>query len=100
MEEALPLALFCNGYYSNIPDVKIRHVVGSHQYDAEASDGRGLPGPLNFLEVTQAHEGYDAILRTRYLNQHDSVSQSGKVDHSGTLRVRQQRLVSFFHILH
>lgn len=85
-EECLPLAIFCERYFKLSTDVRIQHCIGSQNFDARIFDDRIPKSPLEYIEITQAHEGEDAHLRMECLKEHGHVSALGPVTKSGTRR--------------
>ena len=79
VEESLPLALFANHYFDASSKVVIKQVIGSQPYDASISDERDQPSSLQFVEVTQAHEGENEYLRMVVLQEIGHVSVLGRV---------------------
>lgn len=84
VEESLPLAIFADKYYKRSRCVIISHKLGNQNFDATVRDKRIVKSPLEYLEVTQAHEGEDAHLRMLYLEKEGHVSPFGKVFKTGT----------------
>ncbi len=84
IEEAIPLGIFCKHYFHNSNHVTIQHIISSKNYDAIINDQRENKTTLEFLEITQAHEGEDAHLRKLKLEVEISVSAVGKVTKQGT----------------
>ncbi len=84
VEEALPLGIFCEVYFSNSSEVVITHKVGNQNYDAVIEDARAEKTPLKYLEITQAHEGEDAHLRMLKLEEDGHVNILGAVTKKGT----------------
>lgn len=83
-EEALPLGIFCEQYFGNSEEVIITHNVGSQNYDATIEDQRDNKTTLEFLEITQAHEGEYAHLRMLILEKEGHVNALGTVAKEGT----------------
>ena len=84
MEEALPLGIFCEHHFKNSRCVEIRHVVGNQNYDAEVNDKRLRKSPIQYIEITQAHEGEDAYLRMRQIEKEGHANALGNVTKTGT----------------
>ena len=84
MEEALPLGIFCEHHFKNSRRVEIRHVVGNQNYDAEVNDKRLRKSPIQYIEITQAHEGEDAYLRMLQLEKEGHANALGNVTKTGT----------------
>jgi len=84
IEEALPLGIFCEQYFGNSDEVIITHNIGSQNHDATIEDQRDNKTILEFLEITQAHEGEDAHLRMLKLEEDGHVNLLGAVTKEGT----------------
>ena len=85
-EEALPLGIFSDHYFKKSKCVVLKHVIGSQNYDVEIKDKRLKKSPLKYLEITQSHEGHDAHLRIKKLEEDGHVNVLGKVIKTGTER--------------
>ncbi len=83
-EEALPLGIFCELYFDNSKDIMVTHIIGNQNYDATIDDNRDIKTDLEFLEITQAHEGEDAHLRMLKLEEAGHVNILGAVTKKGT----------------
>ena len=84
VEEAYPLARFADRHHGPTRDVTIQLRLGAQNYDATVTDRRASAEPIQFLEVTQAHEGEAAFLQMLHLKEHGHVSPIGPVPKSGT----------------
>ena len=80
VEESYPLAHFCNHFFSENNSVKINQKVGNQPYDAivEGCD------KFDYIEITNAINGYDERLRNEELDKTGSVSGTGGVIITGT----------------
>ena len=85
-EEALPLGIFCDHYFKGSELVTIQHLIGNQNYDATIDDKRPDKTILEYLEITQAHEGEDAHLRMLKLEDDGHVNSFGHVTKEGTKR--------------
>lgn len=83
VDELLPLGLFGTRHFKTNPEVKIIPSIGCQNYDAKV---QGDEGPIDFIEVTQAHEGRNDHLRKKVLEDKGIVSGTGKVSSSGNKR--------------
>jgi len=86
VEESFPLGLFANHYFDASPKVVLVQVIGSQPYDAWITDERENPSSLQYVEVTQAHEGENDYLRMVALQQNGHVSVLGSVRKEGSKR--------------
>ena len=84
MEEAIPIGLLASKYFDGSSDVRIALKLGSQNFDATVSDGRGEGGSVSHIEVTLAHEGEDQYLRNLHLLEKGYVSDFGPVTKHGT----------------
>lgn len=84
IEEALPLGIFCDKYFNNSEEVIITHNIGNQNHDATIDDRRDNKTTLEYLEITQAHEGEDAHLRILKLEEEGHVNSLGAVTKKGT----------------
>jgi hypothetical protein len=84
IEEALPLGIFCEQYFGNSEHVVITHNIGNQNHDATIDDKRDNKTSLEYLEITQAHEGEDAHLRMLKLEEDGHVNTLGTVTKNGT----------------
>ncbi len=84
VEEALPLGIFASKFFQNSPEVSIRHILGSQNYDATIQDRRRQQAPFSFVEITQAHEGENDLLRMVALERDGHVNVLGAVQKRGT----------------
>lgn len=100
VEEAYPLSLFASCYFSDSDQVFIEHVLGNQPYDAKIDDQRVNPAPLNYIEVTLAHEGEDEYLRMCALERDGSVCPIGTVERTEDGPKVQVEAVSGTELLH
>lgn len=84
VEEALPLGIFCEKYFNGSRCVVIHHVLGNQNFDAKVRDKRIRKSQIEYLEITQAHEGENAHLRMVHLEQKGHANILGAVFKSGT----------------
>jgi len=84
IEEAMPLAIFCNHYFNNSRCVIVQHCIGNQNYDAKIRDKRLRKTPLKYIEITQAHEGENSYLRMLHLKSKGFVNNLGSVTKKGT----------------
>lgn len=92
-EEAYAVGIFASVHFQKSPDVTIRYVVGNQSYDAAVTDNRLQKSPVEYVEVTQAHEGRNFHLRMLYLEEHRHVSPIGEVtEHEGRISVESQAI--------
>ncbi len=80
VEESYPLAYFCNHFFSEDNSIKINQKVGSQSYDAivESCD------KFDYIEITNAINGYDEKLRNEALDRTGFVWGAGGVAVTGT----------------
>lgn len=93
VEESFPLGHFAKHYFNASPQVLITQKIGSQSYDARISDDRKNPSGLQYVEVTQAHEGENGHLRMVMLQEEGHVSALGAVRKEGTKRRRRKIVV-------
>jgi len=86
MEEAYPLSLFASKFFDRSEEVTLQILIGNQNFDAIVQDGWKEKGLIQYVEVTQAHEGEDFHLRMINLCKEGSVSAIGKVNKQGTKR--------------
>jgi hypothetical protein len=84
MEEALPLGIFAAIHYRHSHEVMLTHVLEHQSYDATVEDIRTSPSPINYIEVTQAHEGETDFHRRLALVQNGYVNHVGPIKKTGT----------------
>lgn len=80
VEESYPLAYFCHHFFSEDNSVKINQKVGNQSYDAivEGCD------KFDYIEITNAINGYDERLRNEELDRTGSVVGAGGIMVTGT----------------
>lgn len=88
VEELRPLAIFAFKKYGEADWVGIRPVIGSQNYDAILTDYSCSPASVNYVEVTQAHEGEVEHLRALHLQSYGYVPGTGTIKKIGTKRTR------------
>ena len=69
-EELYPLAIFAFKKYGDNQMVRVKLIIGSHNYDAILTDNSSSPVLKQYIEVTQSHEGEIVHFRTLYLQEH------------------------------
>lgn len=84
VEESLPIAIFAQRHFGHNPDVQIKQVIGSQNYDAIVADMSKEESPIKYLEVTQAHEEEAGYLKMIKLERDGRVNPIGRVEKSGT----------------
>jgi hypothetical protein len=77
--EARPMALFAHRYFGASPQVMIKHVIGSQNYDGIIDDKREHPDSIRYLEVTTTLKTYEESLRMELLSKHGHVAAYGPV---------------------
>jgi hypothetical protein len=89
IEESYPLAYFCNHFFSEESSVKINQKVGDQPYDVivEGCD------KFNYIEITNAINGYDERLRNEELDRTGSVPGAGEVIVTGTKASGKQTVI-------
>ena len=88
IEEALPLGIFCDLYFGGSDKVIVTHTVGNQNFDVTIEDNRDSKTPLEYLEITQAHENEDAHLRMLKFKEEGHVNSLGRVTKRGTKHTR------------
>ncbi len=84
VEELYPIGIFAWQHFGGSRQIEITPVIGNQNYDAKVIDHRPKKSPIEFLEVTQAHEGQNEHWRNLALIQHGRVNQLGSVLKMGT----------------
>lgn len=84
IEEALPLGIFCDAYFKSSDNVEVTHISGNQNYDVIIKDNRSNKTMLEYLEITQAHEGENAHYRRLKFEEKGYVNYLGTVKKSGT----------------
>jgi hypothetical protein len=84
VEEVYPLSVWAARIYGDRQDVRCRPVFGNQPYDAVIVDDATTQSRQNYLELTQATDGYDDHLRMEHMERHGGVSMIGKPQRSGT----------------
>jgi len=80
LEESYPLALFCKNFFSEDDAITISQKVGNQSYDAKISGHN----TLEYIEITNAIDGYDEKLRNIELDRIGSVPGVGEITITGT----------------
>jgi hypothetical protein len=88
IHEARPMALFAYRYFGATPEVVIKHVIGSQNYDAMVEDKRERPEAIRYLEATTTLKTYEDSLRMEVLSEKGSVAAFGPVVAEGPRRQR------------
>ena len=84
IEEAYPLARYAQHRFAPGADVQLQVVLGGQPYDARVIGLPTPPGPLQFVEITQAHLGEVEHLRMLHFLKHGHVNLTGPVTKSRT----------------
>jgi len=80
IEESYPLAYFCNHFFSEQNSVRINQKVGNQPYDVAV---KGC-NKFNYIEITNAINGYDERFRNQELDKTGSVTGVGGITITGT----------------
>jgi hypothetical protein len=80
VDEAYPLGIYLCHEHGDAEDLLANIVAGNQQYDAIVRE----PTCESFVEITQAHEGYDHHLRMLVLERDGGVNMLGRVTTRGT----------------
>lgn len=67
IEELVPLAIFGKHKFGDTDQVFLKPVISNDNYDAVIIDKRAQFTYVSYIEITQAHEGYDNYLRRKQL---------------------------------
>jgi hypothetical protein len=79
IEEALPLGIFCDLYFGGSEKVIVEHTIGNQNYDIKINDNREDKSEIEFIEITQAHEGENEHLRMLKLEEEGHVNPLGRM---------------------
>jgi len=89
IEESYPLAYFCNHFFSGESSVKINQKVGNQSYDVRV---KGCE-KFDYIEITNAINGYDERFRNQELDKTGSVTGVGGIRVTGTKASGNQTVI-------